>query len=229
MDRSIHKRRRGVLPGLDRDEDLAMPPRYDKIQERTIHAEDGHSPLFISRPTSEEPPSGRTFPAIKSEAGRSPGDIEGPNAELKFKIPSFLDNEDEKVTLQKGFRAAVPATPVHAVKPEPGTASLLLDITNVSRNTKPSDSMLNDLSRNTAAVEALGASFQNTMERLNTIEAANVALAAENKSLKRKAAKLEVKAEETKERLTQLEHLIRAPKRSQEPTSMSILLYNNLH
>ena len=229
MDRSIHKRRRGVLPGLDRDEDLALQSDYDNIQKCITYLEGRQSPLLISRPTSEEPPSGRTFLAIKSEAGRSPGDIEGPNAELKSKIPSFLDNEDEKASTQRGFRADVPATPVHGVKPEPGTASLLLDIANISRNTKPSDSMLKNLSRNTAAVEALGASFQTTTERLNTVEAANVALAAENKSLKRKAAKLELKAEETKGRLTQLEHLMRAPKRSQEPTSMSIQLYDNLH
>ncbi|KAL8921639.1 MAG: hypothetical protein Q9172_003887 [Xanthocarpia lactea] len=216
MDRSIHKRRREVLPGLDRDEDLTMLSGHDKIQERITHPEDGHSPLFVSRPTSEERPSSRIFPAIKGEAGRLPGDIERQNAELKFKIPSFLDNEDQKAFIQKGFRAAVPATYVHGVKPEPGTASLLLDIANVSRNTKPSGSMLDDLSRNTAAVEALGASLQTTTERLNTAAAANVTLAAENKSLKRKAAELERKAEESKERLTWLENLMRAPQRSEE-------------
>ncbi|KAL8903311.1 MAG: hypothetical protein Q9171_007447 [Xanthocarpia ochracea] len=113
MDRSIHKRRRGVHPGLDRDRDLAMRSGY----------EDRHRSLFISRPTSEEPPSSRTFPTIKGETGRLPGYIEGPNAELKFNIPSFLDDEDEKAFIQKGFRAAVPATHVHGVKPEPGTAS----------------------------------------------------------------------------------------------------------
>ncbi|KAL8759364.1 MAG: hypothetical protein Q9199_000799 [Rusavskia elegans] len=122
------KRQREVLPprgndgGIAEDnqgptikhEDLAD----DNPQERTIELEDlrqeyghgsRHSPLFLSRHTSEDP--------------RIPADSERSNGELNSMVPSFLDNDDEEAFLQMGFRLAAPSTHAPSIPQTDATSS----------------------------------------------------------------------------------------------------------
>ncbi|KAL8637942.1 MAG: hypothetical protein Q9226_009054 [Calogaya cf. arnoldii] len=106
------KRQRGGGPPHNNDGDDA-----DDLQERTnkqrhFRADDvhdsRHSPLFLSRNTSEEP-------LIAADDERSIG-------KLKSKIPSFLDSDDEEAFVGMGFRSA--AHPTYELsKPHPAASS----------------------------------------------------------------------------------------------------------
>ncbi|KAI4266853.1 MAG: hypothetical protein L6R38_008515 [Xanthoria sp. 2 TBL-2021] len=108
------KCQREVLPLPDNDEAFAE----DNDQERTIKHQDlrqeyghesRHSPLFLSRHTSEEP--------------RIPANSERSNGELKSMVPSFLDDDDEEAFLQMGFRLVAPSTHAPSIPQTDATSS----------------------------------------------------------------------------------------------------------
>ena len=70
-----------------------------------------HSPLFLSRQTSEEPESNGSNSIIETSTNHLPTRAESSqDSRLKFKAPSFLDHDDKEAFFHMGFRSAAPKT-----------------------------------------------------------------------------------------------------------------------
>ncbi|KAL9631342.1 MAG: hypothetical protein Q9204_004273 [Flavoplaca sp. TL-2023a] len=110
------KRQRGAVALSNGDGYYADEDRQEGITEHgDRHGESGrcfsHSPLFLSRQTSEEPKSNQTKSIIETSSNRLPTcDESSQDSRLKFKAPSFLDHDDEEAFFHMGFRSAAPKT-----------------------------------------------------------------------------------------------------------------------
>lgn len=80
--------------------------------------------------------------------------------------------------------------------------NLVADITNVLRHVCTSDSMLDDLTRQSATLEHLTATLNSTNDRMQSFEHANKSLARENASLQAEHAALRSEVQELKSLLS---------------------------
>ncbi|KAL8839364.1 MAG: hypothetical protein Q9176_004545 [Flavoplaca citrina] len=110
------KRPRGAVALSNRDGYYAVEGRQEGIAEHGDRCGDcgrcfSHSPLFLSRQTSEEPESNRSNSIIESPSNHlSNRDESSQDSGLKSKAPSFLDHDDEEAFFHMGFRSAAPKT-----------------------------------------------------------------------------------------------------------------------
>ncbi|KAL8899840.1 MAG: hypothetical protein Q9192_001366 [Flavoplaca navasiana] len=110
------KRPRGAVALSNHDGYYAVEDRQQGIGEQgDRHGDSGrcfsHSPLFLSRQTSEEPKSNQTNSIIEIPSNHlSNRDESSHDSGVKSKAPSFLDHDDEEAFFHMGFRSAAPIT-----------------------------------------------------------------------------------------------------------------------